>query len=365
MRIRIITITTTLLLVLGACQKQREIYVCQPCDLPCDTIEYFRPGVCPHCNMPLVKQSELIDESALVLNEIDLKTGSGVFLMDGGKGHPDRTIKVYYHMPESYTKDSNILIVVPGAGRNGDSYRDAWVEKAEEYGTLILSPMYEEEQYPFQDYHLGGVIESPNLMESVTFIENTNIAQLDEETFICTFNPNRDEWIFHDFERLFDRVVAATSATQTQYDIFGHSAGGQILHRFVIFHPNSRARRILAANPGFYTLPDFDTAIPLGLKGTPFTEENLQQSFQKRLILFIGELDNENEQGGTMLRSPTVDRQGTHRLARGKFFFNFAEQQAAAMQSTFNWSLEIVPNVGHNQEKMGRAAADYLYGKGK
>jgi len=365
MNFNTITLGIMFLLTFSSCQERREVYVCQPCDLPCDTIEYSRPGVCPHCKMPLVKQSELIDESALVLNEIDLKTGSGAFLIDGGKEHLGRTIKVYYHMPENYTKDSNVLIVVPGAGRNGDSYRDAWIEKSEQYGVLILSPMYEETQYPFEDYHLGGVIESPNLMESVTFVENTNIARLNEEVFTCTFNPNRDEWLFNDFDRLFDLVVAATNSSQTQYDIFGHSAGGQILHRFAIFQPDSRARRIVAANPGFYTLPDFDTDIPLGLKSTPLTEEDLQQSFRKRLVVFVGALDNEQEQGGTMLRSPTVDRQGTHRLARGRFFYNFAERQAQAMRSTFNWTLEIIPNVGHDQEKMGQAAADYLYRQGK
>ncbi|MCR9287561.1 MAG: hypothetical protein NXI23_09285 [Bacteroidetes bacterium] len=52
----------------------------------------------------------------------------------------------------------------------------------------------------------------------------------------------------------------------------------------------------------------------------PILEENLVTSFSKKLVLFNGELDNENETGGTLLRSPTVDKQGLHRIERGHFF---------------------------------------------
>ena len=38
-------------------QTSNEIYVCPPCGSECDKIEHHSPGVCSHCNMPLVKKN--------------------------------------------------------------------------------------------------------------------------------------------------------------------------------------------------------------------------------------------------------------------------------------------------------------------
>ena len=148
---------------------------------------------------------------------------------------------------------------------------------------------------------------------------------------------------------------------QIQYDVFGHSAGGQILHRLAIFYPSSKVNQIIAANAGFYTLPDLETTLPFGVKNTTIDTQNLQLSFTKNLTLLIGELDNEQEQGGTLLRSVSADKQGIHRLARGQFFYDFSKNVAEEMKANYNWKIKMVPNVGHDHEKMGKAAARLLY----
>ncbi len=349
-------------LFLSACQKQNEIYVCPPCDLPCDELRFSKAGKCPHCQMPLQKPGAFPADT-LILNEINIQNASGEFLMEGGSGRAEKTIRVFYHRPKKFEPTSNILIIVPGAGRNGDSYRDAWVEASEKYGVLILSPMYSEKNYGFGDYHLCGLMTDLALKDNITYVENSNQVLLDEAHFTFTANPNPEKWIFNDFDRLFETVVQALGSEQTTYDIFGHSAGGQILHRLALFYPDSKARRILASNSGFYTLPDFDSELPFGMKNMSLTAENLQASFQKRLVLFNGELDNENEKGGTLLRSPSADKQGLHRLERGHFFYDYAKTKAGDLGFDFNWEMVVIPNVGHEHRKMGAAAAKYLYGK--
>jgi len=72
-------------------------------------------------------------------------------------------------------------------------------------------------------------------------------------------------------------------------------------------------------------------------------------------------MDNENEKGGSFLRSTTADKQGLYRLERGKNFYRQSKAVAEKMKLEFNWKLIIVPNVGHNQREMGNAAAKYLY----
>lgn len=299
--------------------------------------------------------------SAQIEAKIHIKNGSGSFMLSGGLGHEHDSIKVYYRKPQNYTKQSQILIVIPGSGRNGDSYRDSWIEASEKHSILIISPAYSKEKYPFGDYHLGGVLKDLNLYECVTYKEGSNNVILDEEKFSFRINPKKSEWLFNDFDRLFEHVIIAVGSSQKKYDIFGHSAGGQILHRFVLFFPNSKANRILASNSGSYTIPDLNLDIPFGMNNINFTQENLKYSFKKKLVLFIGELDNENEKRGHLLRSLTNDKHGLHRLERAKYFYKKGDEISSKMKEEFNWKLHIVPNIGHNQRKMAKAAAKYLY----
>lgn len=342
-------------------QSSKEIYICKPCNLSCDSLRFQEPGVCPHCNMELVTYEELHKWDNLIINEVKIEKGSGAFLVEGGTGHKEKTIRIYYHKPKSFTPDSPILLVIPGSGRDADEYIDSWTEASEKYGVLILSPQYTEEDYDYGGYHLGGLLYDLNVKSSVTYQENSNLVHLDEDKFSYKINSGAEEWIFNDFDRIFILVVNALKSAQTSYDIFGHSAGGQILHRLALFHPHSKANQILASNSGSYTLPDYSLKIPFGLKGTPIREHDLKSSFKTKLVLFLGELDNENETGGLLLRSPTTDQQGLHRLERGKFFYRMAKQKAGEMQTSFNWKLEVVPDTGHDFRKMGTAAAKYLY----
>lgn len=351
----------TFLLLIVSCRSESGEFICKPCNLPCDELVFERPGICPHCSMDLVKKSELVPKKPMVLNQIDLEVGSGKFLVEGGFTK-EKTIEVHYHLPSNFDADSNVLLVVPGAGRNADSYRNSWIEVSEKFNVLVVSLMYREDDYDYGAYHLGNLMTNLNLTKSVEFDENSNNVFLNEDKFSAELNTNRNQWIFNDFDRIFKLVVNKLKASQTEYDIFGHSAGGQILHRFAIFQPSSSANRIVAANSGSYTLPDKGVDMPFGVKNMRLSEVELRASFQKNLTLLVGELDNENEKGGLLLRSPTVDKQGLHRLARGKYFFNQSKRIAKDLNFKCNWKLKIVPNVGHDQKKMAMAAADMLYG---
>lgn len=355
---RYLVVILTIITFAYSCLLKQGDYVCPPCDLPCDKLLFNQSGVCPHCQMKLVLKSSILDESTLVLNDVRLETGSGVFLMEGSK---ERLFKVYYHKPLQFNEQTKVLMVIPGAGRNGDSYRDAWVEESEKYNVLILSPMYDEDQYPFEDYHFCGLIKDVNLGEAFSLSTNSNQVHLKEEALSFSIQTNSDEWLFNDFDKVFDMVVSANGMIQTGYDIFGHSAGGQILHRMSIFQKTTKAKKIIAANSGFYTLPDFETPMPFGIKDCGLNEDDLKSSFKRELILLVGEKDNEYETGGTLLRSNTVDKQGLHRLARGRYFFQFSQNIAKVKNQDFNWTMMVVPGVGHNHRFMGDAAGRLLY----
>lgn len=294
------------------------------------------------------------------LRNIELHRGSGSFLVSDGRDST-KMIQVHYHMPKNFTADSKILMVIPGAGRNADDYRDAWITNSEKYNVLVLSPSFPDQDYNFEAYHLGGLIQSSNLMDNVTYINGTNKATLDEQNYHYKIKHNPDQWIYPQFDRIFELVKSELESNREKYDLFGHSAGGHILHRMGIFYSSNKMNRILASNASFYTLPSLEYKYPFGISNLTELNIDLKHAFQKDLVVFLGEEDNHKETRGTFLISESANQQGAHRLERGRFFFQTSEEIASDMDLEFNWQIVTIPGIGHNYREMSKAAAKYLY----
>jgi pimeloyl-ACP methyl ester carboxylesterase len=276
---------------------------------------------------------------------------SNYYIHARAEGVRGREVAIYFHKPTKLTPDSPVLLVIPGSGRNAWDYRDAWIEASEKYGALILSLHYSEQLYPnFWNYNLGGMISDVTVNQARTGFESFNIVKEPEE------------WIFKDFDAIFEEATRRFGVSARQYDMFGHSAGGQILQRFALFQPSNKSRRLLAANAGWYTVPRLDVPFPYGLKNSGVETEKLKSAFKSNLVVFLGELDNENETRGNVHRNADVDFQGTHRLVRGKFFYKEAKKLARQLGTDLNWTLKVVPDVGHDYRQMSKAAASILYG---
>lgn len=278
--------------------------------------------------------------------------GSGSFIIPGGEGRIDKTVSIYFHVPQNWKEDSPVVLVIPGAGRNAWSYRNAWVTESEKKGFIVVSPSYSDEFYPrFWNYNIARMIGDVEINKAKTNFENFSISS------------NSNEWIFNDFDRIFDDIKSKLTLTTETYDVFGHSAGGQILHRFALFYDSKKVDKILSSNSGWYTVPNFETKFPTGLIDAPINRENLKHAFSKKLILFLGELDNENETRGHLLKNPRMNKQGLHRLERGHYFYVKAKEQAAALSADFRWEKVVISGVGHDYKKMSIAASHYLYGQ--
>lgn len=334
-------------------------YVCPPCGCAADGKIFDRPGKCPACGMTLVAEAEYLPFEPRML-----EIGAGAFLAAGGIGREAKHITVHYYKPSQFSPQSPILIVLPGAGRNAGDYRDVWLAASERSGALVAALGYPEEDYDFAAYQMGGVIKNLQIRNIRPGPDGQppSVVYLNDEDISFDVNPRPGEWLFNDFDRIFDMLVTATGSAQSRYDLFGHSAGGQISHRLPLFHPGSRAGRIVAANAGLYTLPTFDLPQPMGLKDTGITSASLKLSLAANLIVLLGESDNDAEVGGIQLHTPFIDRYGIDRLTRGRTFFQSGQERAHALGVPLGWKLETVPKVGHDFRKMSEAAARLLYG---
>lgn len=331
-------------------------FECPPCGCKMDDVVFNAPGRCPDCGMIL----QPVIDAQLGFAPDELPVGAGIF---GLSGSQSKRFIVHYFRPANFTNASPVLLVIPGAGRNSAEYRNAWLAAAVQKGMLIASLGYPEEDYDFAAYNMGGLVRnlSFNAPEVVQTSRNARTVSLDDADIIFELNPDSNSWLFNDFDTVFDQIVAASGSTQQNYDIFGHSAGGQILHRMAMFHQESKARRIVAANAGFYTLPLFNQTLPTGIKETVLNEARLSDAFAKRLIIMLGENDNGDAAGGTLLKTPRVNQQGPGRLQRGEHFFDLAAEVARRSNTMLNWDILRVPDVGHDFEAMSLAAAGVLY----
>ena len=346
-------------LVLAACGPRAphvgggdEEFVCPPCGCAEDDTVFDRPGICPDCQMVLMPSAE----NALGFEPGRLRAKAGSFQVAAGQGQ--HTVDVHYYLPEHVTRESNVLLILPGAGRNGDDYRNAWIETAQQHSLIIAAISYPEAHYDLAAYNFGGVVKNFHAKEMDT--STRGVIRVKDEDVRFEVNSNRGEWLFNDFERVFDLIKRATGTTTATYDLFGHSAGAQALHRMVLFQQKSRARKIVAANAGWYTLPNLHVPLPTGLQNAPLEATDLQRALSTDLTILLGELDNSEQAGGTLLRSPIIDQQGQGRLARGQTFYQTGLETAAKLGAPFNWTLATVPNVGHNYYAMSQAAAEIL-----
>lgn len=268
---------------------------------------------------------------------MSIPKGKSVFTIADSAAEPDHPIQVFAYRPTAFDRRSPILIALHGYKRNAETYRDDWAEHAERLGALLLSPEFSQAAFPGpRAYEVG------------------NMRTMDRRSYLP-----RERWSYGLIERLFDHVRTATGSERQGYWLYGHSAGGQFVHRLALFQENARFDVAIAANAGAYTLARPGERFPYGLDRIPDLESVQEQGFTRPLVVMVGEKDI-NTANAMLLRSEEAMRQGPHRHARGVFFFEDGQAEAARMKLPFRWRLVSVPDVGHSNRGMARAAADWL-----
>lgn len=258
-----------------------------------------------------------------------LPAGSGVARFEG---LPGKAMRVFYHRPAAFRSRSPILVVLHGVRRNAGRYRDAWRDLSGREGFLVLAPEFARADFPGGRAYNRG---------------NMRTAAGDPV-------PPR-AWSFNAVERLFDAARRWTGSTREGYLLFGHSAGAQAAHRMITFMPYLRVERAVAANAGWYAMPDRSAPFPYGLQGSGADDAQLRAAFARRLIVMLGDADNDPNHR-YLNNSDGARRQGAHRLARGLAYFDRAKALARKLGAPFGWRLEIVPDAGHSTKQVRDAA---------
>ncbi|MEI7714373.1 MAG: alpha/beta hydrolase [Rhodospirillales bacterium] len=246
---------------------------------------------------------------------------------------PGRRLVLHSARPRQHDGETPILFVHHGVARNGATYRDYWLEHVDTFGILAISIEFPEAAFPeYLWYNFG------------------NLHAKDG-----TPNP-REAWTFGIDERLFAALRAQGVTGRQRYGVFGHSAGGQYVHRMLSFGYRDRVAVAVSANAGTYAMPDLDIPWPFGLGSVGLTPETLKQVLEFPIAVMTGTEDTKTT-GKFFPKGPRSLRQGAHRHERAHNYVRMGREKAAELGTVCRWVAIDVPGVGHSGKGMSAAAA--------
>lgn len=268
-------------------------------------------------------------------------TGSFTFTPSGPLS--SQPVEVFYHIPIGDITTMPIVFSFHGANRDANNYRDYWINMANANNFMVFAPEFSSTHYPgLGDNYLMG-----------------NIFDDGDNPSPSTFN-NPNEWTFSVIDPIFNTIVADINGTQQYYNAWGHSGGAQFLHRFVLYLPDSQLDVAVCSNAGWYTVPENSVSFPYGILNGQLPNTDMVNAFSKKLIVHLGQNDNDPNSPGLRHNAVVDNQQGLHRLERGQYFFNTSQAEAQNQSATFNWEKHEVPNVGHDPQLMANDALPYV-----
>jgi len=271
-----------------------------------------------------------------------LPAGSGNILYTGYAPLADRPILVYYHIPTTTNESSPMLIVFHGAGRDAKESRDAMIDLANTKRVILVVPEFSDEYYPGSNRY--------NLLNIFADGENPSAATM----------HSKDIWTSAVIEPLFSFMKQKVGSKVITFDVFGHSAGAQVAHRYLFLAQSEYLDRVVSASAGWYTMPDLAIDFPYGLNETNKTDEDLKTYFGKKMYVIVGA--NDIDPNSYNLRhTPEADVQGNNRVERAQYFYGQAQLKSQQLGVSLAWQYKSIPDAGHDFDLTSAAAMNILY----
>jgi poly(3-hydroxybutyrate) depolymerase len=231
-------------------------------------------------------------------------------------------VRAHLVVPPIVGPRTRLVVVLHGVLRNGADYAERWAPIAAPGDHVVLAPEFDMARWPgARAYNLGNA-------------------------------TGRGPSSFAALEVLCDAVRAQVGVADPRLILWGHSAGAQFVHRFMLFRPLAPVRLAIAASAGWYTAPDLGLSWPYGLahRRLRFTEADVRRWASRPVVLMRGARDVFAD--GNLRTTPEAMRQGPHRHRRA----GWMHEQVLRVDPASPWRLLDVPGVGHDDRLMARAA---------
>ncbi|WP_321333912.1 M14 family metallopeptidase [uncultured Bacteroides sp.] len=268
-----------------------------------------------------------------------LSKGEGVLTYKEYTPFADRPVDVHYYIPPSGNmRQMPILFVFEGADRGYRYLLKAWKEEAEKKKFMIFIPHFDVKLYPLSDYQETGVLNE----------ERTAVRAQSLQTPAL-------------IDKIFEYVKLHSGSERKTYMIYGHSAGGQFVQRFMLFYDSPYVEKAIIGSPGWYTYPDTTLDFSYGVGNIPYiTPEVIKKYLAKNIVLQLATGDTIRE--SFLRKTPEAESQGRNRYERGSNFYLYLHKIAADNNWPCNWMKVEEQGIGHNSVGMGKRAVPYLFG---
>ena len=153
----------------------------------------------------------------------------------------------YVYAPTSISPKPDLLVLVHGTPgetwsveETAKYYIDHWIDFAKDEGTILIAPSFSDENFSSRK----GEIEDK--MTGYRGLFGREIGA--------------DEWVL----RIVDAYQQAFGETNEKFLLYGHSAGGQFVGRFLVTHPERVEKAVITAAVT-YPQPNPEVAWPYGM----------------------------------------------------------------------------------------------------
>ena len=241
-------------------------------------------------------------------------------------------LKVHLVHPRRVGSKTQLAIVMHGVLRDAGEYLEEWVDWAAQADYVVACPCFDAGGWPGgRSYSLGNV-----------FARGGGRG------------PRRPQpaWAFTAVEALADHLGEALGLQDRRFDLWGHSAGAQFVHRFPLFRAAAPVRRLIAAGAGWYTLPDLDREFPYGLDHPllGIGGGEAREWTARPLTLMRGTLDVVRDPH--LRRTPEAEAQGVTRYERAGRMLAAARE----LDPRTRWRLVDVEGAAHDHLEMALGA---------
>ncbi len=260
-------------------------------------------------------------------------------------------LNAYFYLPSQFNSNTPIIFVIHGTRRNALDYVKNFAPIAERNSMVIITPEFSKKYYP----------------KSIDFTLGVDKNEFFGKKYSTKQWKKPQNYLYNEIEHLFDGFKQKYKLNTCAYYLYGHSAGGQFIHRMVTFLPKARIIRAVAANSGWYTFTkqqvnNINYYMPYGLVNSPINNQGLAQSFKQKLIILVGEKDTDTPRESKYVRgTKEAMSQGKNRYTRAFKYFETAKNKAHNINTKFDWQLAVVPKANHNSRKISPTAAWYLF----
>ena len=242
-------------------------------------------------------------------------------------------VEIFYITPEKINENTKVIFVIHGNSRNAEDYLSEWRPYIANKNVIVVAPKFTKESFRY-------------------------FALLEMAQSSGKVNKDESEYINNSISLIFNFIKSKFSLNTQTYNMFGHSAGAQFTHRYMLLSDDKRISSAVIANAGWYTF--ISTAeFPYGIKNSPnkISNDHIRWYTASKVNLLIGSDDVGFKSLNT---SKGAQIQGINRYEIANNYFNTLIKDAEKNNYVLRWNFKVLDDVDHDYKKITPIAADIL-----